>query len=857
MQSIVKLAILKDYLKSYQKMHLCGGRPQKIAAKAEQFVGVLAQGSFDRIDDFKTTNHGETRIKSCKKLDLGDGFRLITIQENGICTVCFIGSHADCDDWLDSNRGASLVYGKDTKSIELIRVSNSIEDEVQRITAEIEPSSQPVVERLPENWFDIFAANLKPSVLRKILSIGTLDDEDHVLSVSQEIEDSEHQIMVFDVLLLLRENSIEEAMRRIELFVGTQRMVDSIPSEEIVNMKDGETVKLVRIGSNEYLELMEHLRNSDKFEDWMLFMHPEQQRIVDADFGPVAKLAGVSGSGKTSIVVNRAVRLAKENSSTKVLILTLNRALSKLINELVDFASQNGDVRGRIFVASFFEVCQKLLKEFEPENIRLYDYLTSEAPHHRQEHIDEIWREYYRCLSNNSDAFVMNEIHRSLSSRGIDPELYLRQEFDWIRSAFPNDEREDYLGVDRIGRSVPFVKSWRVIVLKGLAGWERKMEDVGAIDHLGLVSILSKYRERIQPNYDFLLVDEMQDFGTTELEIAALLVRPGKNSLFLCGDVVQRVTVKQQSFIKARIQTQGSSALIIRKNYRNSREILVAADKLLRTAISDFALLRGELEVLDPELSSFSTWPPLVLRASCLKEEIASAIQFSNEDIGNGGLACIAIAGYTLREIQEYGKVINLPVLDGTRGLSQGRLFLSDLEQTKGYEFDTVCILNLNHGVIPGNGIPTEERYRDACQLYVAMTRTKRQLVMSYSDKLCEWIEKCGRFMNFGSWSDHIDSIEFNHFLIPTVLSELNGKENVLELNGRDFLYTSSARGLSTELQGKILELVNGESHWRHGKYRKWDSMKEAITAVSRDPISKQLFGLELHKELLEKFTAM
>jgi superfamily I DNA and RNA helicase len=76
-------------------------------------------------------------------------------------------------------------------------------------------------------------------------------------------------------------------------------------------------------------------------------MHPEQERCVDVDFSASSKLLGVSGSGKTCVLVKRAVRLANKYPSEKVLVVTLNRSLANLIKELVDVVAV-GDTAPRI-----------------------------------------------------------------------------------------------------------------------------------------------------------------------------------------------------------------------------------------------------------------------------------------------------------------------------------------------------------------------------------------------------------------------------------------------------------------------------------------------------------------------------
>ena len=47
--------------------------------------------------------HGEKRIKSCRKFDLGYGFRLITLQRGVKVFVPFLGTHDECQRWLENN----------------------------------------------------------------------------------------------------------------------------------------------------------------------------------------------------------------------------------------------------------------------------------------------------------------------------------------------------------------------------------------------------------------------------------------------------------------------------------------------------------------------------------------------------------------------------------------------------------------------------------------------------------------------------------------------------------------------------------------------------------------------------------
>jgi hypothetical protein len=683
------------------------------------------------------------------------------------------------------------------------------------------------------------------------MQFDTTASDDEIQEVLLRIPDESQQTAMFDVLLLLRDGNVSEAERRVDLYVGASRVIDSLSEEEMVEIRDGETVKLVPLGSPEYLALLDQLMRRASYHEWMLFMHPEQQRIVERDFDGPAKLSGVSGSGKTAIVVKRTVRLAGETGGRPVLVLTLNRSLAMLIRRLVNYAAPNDEICSRVYVKSLFELCQELLRRFEPQNEKLYNDVTWK----HEEHIDEIWREYYRCYNNNNDAAVLTEIHKSLNARRISGETYLRQEFDWVRSAFRLADREAYLRAERSGRTVGLLEHWRDAILQGLQGWEEKMRFVGVTDHLGLACSLEPYLDQIEPEYGAVLVDEMQDFGTIELAIVRRLVSPGKNDIFLCGDLAQRVQTKHQSLREAGIEVPSAWSLTICRNYRNSREILRGAYEVLKKAIPDLRALQGEVELLDPELSNFSTWAPLVLRGPDLETEFGAALDIARQDTSEDGhRACIAFAGFSLRDVQKFGVRVGLPVLDGTKGLEEGRIFLSDLEQTKGYEFDTMCILNCSEGVLPPHDMPREEWYRDACRLYVAMTRTKRQLILSYSSDVSPWLAGCSDVLTFDSWSEHVDLESVERYGVPKTLPDIDDGRSIFHMTGPEFLYSSHSLGLSPDLQERLASLIDGRGLFRDGRRQKWKTIGDAVKDVRQHPWAKQLFGPKTHQEFLQIF---
>ena len=80
-------------------------------------IQAVDNGDGGRIEDFvRLTRSGERRIKKCRKYDLGNGYRLISIQKGATVILLHIGTHDDADRWLERNRGLALEDLDDYRS---------------------------------------------------------------------------------------------------------------------------------------------------------------------------------------------------------------------------------------------------------------------------------------------------------------------------------------------------------------------------------------------------------------------------------------------------------------------------------------------------------------------------------------------------------------------------------------------------------------------------------------------------------------------------------------------------------------------------------------------------------------------
>lgn len=841
----------EEFTLSLRALYQKGGKYQKAAQTVQSIWGraKLDDASID--ETFKgiaRTNHGESRIPHCVKYDLTGFARLVVVVHDNLCLFLYAGEHDAVDRWLERNRGLDFVAKQQDGALVLdkVRVSDTARGEEGRIASESDLSTGSLIELLPVRYRDRILDGLSDDVRALIATLESTANDDLLFGVCTREGNLHQQDALLDVLLSLKMGDVVNAKNRIDLYAESAKPVEVLPAGEVEAIQSSDAAVLL---SDVDPQLFQHFVETASFEKWMLYLHPAQRQYVDRDFSGPSRMAGVSGSGKTCVIVHRALRLADKYSPEPVLVVTLSAALASLIDQLID-AQRGGTRPDNLRVLSIFDLCFEKLVQHEPER---RDYYTKRSiaknPHAVREHIDEVWHEFFMCENNNRDAEVLLDVIQSLNSRGIYANEYVRQEFDYVRSSFAPEERSLYIEMERQGRIVPFDERFRQQILQGLEGWERKMEAVGVIDDMGIVASLHRHIEILKPEYRSILVDEVQDLGTLELAIIRRLVGEGENNLFLCGDAAQTIHTKSVDMKRAGIDTSRRSVRLL-QNYRNSRQILTAAHEVLNRALEVMPRGAFNLEVLPPEYASFSTPKPLLLGADSFLHELQGGLAFLRalqDDARSNQRYCLVICGYNSEAIEDFGKQLSLTPLCASTDLRSERIFLSDLEQTKGFEFDAVVLANCSAAILPHPNLPDEESFRDLCRLYVAMTRAKTQLAVLYTGRPSRFIDAARECFVDASLNEYVDSAEELHLRLPAPAIPALMDPISWGLPGKGFLKARDAVGLERTVQEEIMQHVTGAEKYRgrEKKQLEWKTFGRFAKAMEQPKSRHQILSEE------------
>lgn len=194
-----------------------------------------------------------------------------------------------------------------------------------------------------------------------------------------------------------------------------------------------------------------------KIKKLMLNLEPEQQQYIDMDHIPIFLLKGVAGSGKTTIGIYRAIRMAKQGR--QVLLLVYNQILSTSIKNLI--IEINGQLPENLEVRTLHSLMAKALgrrlnipKKGEPQPRAFLREALVEVRSKNSK---------INVLSEYGESFFEVEISRVIKGHGI--------------TSF-----QEYKDFQRYGRKTGLKEKQREVVWQVYEAYQRRLGQAGRND---------------------------------------------------------------------------------------------------------------------------------------------------------------------------------------------------------------------------------------------------------------------------------------------------------------------------------------------------------------------------------------
>jgi len=558
-------------------------------------------------------------------------------------------------------------------------------------------------------------------------------DAEGILTRLDEVSGYEKASLVFDLLGHAHAGEWQQLHQRIGLTTGEAAV--TVPEEVAPAMLSPENRESF-VTFDDPDELSTFFENHS-MADWMLFLHPEQKKVSEKEFKGPARLRGVSGSGKTSVLVHRARFLAKKYHQ-HVLLVTLTESMRKLLDHLADDLC--GVERSLIVTMTMSSLARHVVQQLHPQSSGFYTLISQQ----QSDSVISVVAQHVRSHADFARTPLTTMEDRVLSE-------FLRDEISYVRGRLLPADLDHYLDsrlFQRRGRGFALNETARSVVLDAIRLYEQKLWEAGLLDHEGIVAEAVRLIDSGNSQIDrprCILCDEVQDLSQLEVALLGRLPTPtgehmaeAENGLFLAGDGAQ--TIYKRGFTLRRLGIDVSSrSFTLRKNYRNTHEILTAAFSLVSEY--EFADVDEDnvIKPTEPEFAKQHGVRPVIVRCSSLAEEAMVIAEKVRADLAYGqtpGQICIVGPNTKIRdEVQRALTRIGIAYTDLRQDADyeSDRVKVSTIESAKGHEFSAVFIAGLVEGVLPNGDVTEAEIPREAARLYVAMTRARDTLTLSYS----------------------------------------------------------------------------------------------------------------------------
>lgn len=737
-----------EFKKMLKELQRCGGRAQLAAAKAQQ---ALSEAQIEgEITCVPRTFHGEDRLPNVEKYHLLDSYRLVVQLIDGVNKVrafLFVGDHEDSEAWLDSKRGYRYVRNEKDSLVMpvLITERETIGTRGFDLKSSDEYMQTPLLNVLNQSEID---ALIKDSIQKEYVCKITPEEwENSSSNILDEIVDKifVDQEKLADTVLNLLEIAHDNAPDKLQ----QMRLVIAKHHNEAKIVCNEELAKSLResINAETFIEydtdigdFWNNHPNAD-WDDWMLFLSPKQKEWSKKELNGPARLCGVSGSGKTCVMLHRAVFLAKKYPREYIAILTLTQSMKQLLDSLL------GRLCGaeRAFIETF--TVEGFLKNSILEKVhpRGFAWITRTV---RME--DKCCQDLVEAAKKT--IFNSLEFQRApwQSFSEKEKDRFVIEEFAFVRNRLLPQNYNEYTSSEfkRTGRSIPLQESLRAVVLKAIRQYEESLDRMHWADHEKIVHEAIRFINNCgYKKYRSIMIDEVQDLAQNDLRAIGLmrnganeLIKESPNGLFLVGDGAQTIYKNGFSLKRLGVNVVGRS-FTFAKNYRNTKEILEAAYALIKNFDCSSIDEEERIKPIAPEVAKQSGPKPKIVKSYSLRNEcayVSSAIKFLVDNGEVAGSICVIGMNKKIRIIiEETLKSLGINASEIKDNVSVGNdiVKISTIESAKGHEFSTVFIVGLSTQL--GQTLSEEEQQLEASRLYVAMTRACNNLIMTYSVSGC------------------------------------------------------------------------------------------------------------------------
>lgn len=474
-------------------------------------------------------------------------------------------------------------------------------------------------------------------------------------------------------------------------------------------------------------------KRTDKLQSITETIQEEQNKIIRYPDVPVLLVAGIAGSGKTSILLQRIAYLFYRQRKTlrpeQVALITLNPVFQQYIDHVLpemgeanpvtmtwsDFlGSLKVDSRGEADMteAETFRTIDAELPKLKIEDWALKNINLKKSRVLSKKQIAAVLRTH-RTIPTGSRLMqtTVDELLERAKKNAL--KLERKQEQDFTKDADMEDP-EDNPVENQMGGIVERIRSFDWLDIDAIGKRLLGKEELTPAEYIYLKLTLTGLCDR---STKYVIVDEVQDY--TEAQLLVLKKYFRRAHFMFLGDEFQSIHRDTITFKRLRelfLEEQKEVVeLPLLTSYRSSPEITGLFTGLLpeETRVHTSSVQRPGIE---PEIKAFAEHEAYV-------EALREAIHAHNTE---DGLTAVIVEDWT--GINHMMRVLgdDMPrVIRQYEALPKSGIVLMELKLAKGLEFDTVILPD-----VTAEDYPDEPMFRH--RLYTAISRaTERIIILS------------------------------------------------------------------------------------------------------------------------------
>lgn len=650
---------------------------------------------FHKLDKAKDTRFWSVRVSS----DL----RIIVHRSDTSLLLCYVDHHDKAFGWAERRK---LETHPATGAAQLVEIRETVKEIVLPVYTTTPVMARPVPQREAPR---LFAAI--PDV--ELLGYGV---------PTEWLADAREATA--DSLFVLAEHLPAEAAEALlELATGGTPRVTPIVVPDADPFAHPDAQRRFRVMSN-----VEELERALDFpwDRWTVFLHPEQQQLVEREYNGPARVAGSAGTGKTIVALHRAAHVARENPNSRVLLTTFTDTLASALR-----------IRLRRLLGNSPRLAEQIdVHSLEAVALRLYRL-----------HIGPV-----AIVSRETMDALLAEARAAAPGAKFTAH-FLRTEWEQVVDAWQLDSWDGYRDVARLGRKTRLPEAQRAALWTIFDQVRAALKAKGLMTTAAMFTTLAARLTTLgKPVYDQIVVDEAQDLSVAQLRFLAALGGERSNALFFAGDLGQRIFQQPFSWKALGVDVRGRSRTL-RVNYRTSHQIRRQADRLLGPVVAD---VDGNSDSRADTVSVFNGPAPSVRSFASSDEEIAAVGAWlrarSDEGVEASEIGIFVRSEAEIDRARRAVKAAGLPfvVLDEKVDVPARHVSVSTMNLAKGLEFRAVVVMACDDEVIPlqeriesvGDDADLQEVYETERQLlYVACTRARDHLLVTSTAPASEYLD--------------------------------------------------------------------------------------------------------------------